>query len=87
MLKGGAEGVYCGAIRDKGLGFALKIDDGNAAASRALVAALLLELADPDEAARALLERQASQPILNVRKRIVGELAARRDLIRSALTG
>ena len=86
MLKGGAEGVYCGALRDKGLGFALKIDDGNAAASRALVAALLLELAEPDEAARALLERQASQPILNVRKRVVGELAARRDLIRSALT-
>src|SRR3569623_2967236 len=47
MLKGGAEGVYCGAVRDKGWGFALKIDDGNAQASRALVSALLLEIVLP----------------------------------------
>ena len=31
MQKGGAEGVQCGAIRDKGWGYALKIDDGNMA--------------------------------------------------------
>ncbi|HVW93914.1 MAG TPA: asparaginase [Devosia sp.] len=84
MLKGGAEGVYCGAIRDKGLGFALKIEDGNAAASRALVAALLLEFADADEQERELLGRYAVQPTRNVRGLVVGETAARRDVIAAA---
>ena len=81
MLKGGAEGVYCGSVRDKGWGFALKIDDGHAAAARALVAALLLAIADPDSGAKALLERYASQPIRNVRGREVGTLAAQREAI------
>jgi len=87
MLKGGAEGVYCGAVRDKGLGFALKIDDGHAMASRALVAALLLEIVDPDAGQTALLERYATQPAKNVRGLEVGALAARRDLVREALVG
>ena len=85
MLKGGAEGVFCGAIRDRGWGFALKIDDGNAQASKALVAALLLELATPDAAQSALLEQYASQTISNVRKREVGTLSARLDLVRAAV--
>jgi L-asparaginase II len=85
MLKGGAEGVFCGAIRDKGWGFALKIDDGNALASRALVSALLLQLAEPDTGQSALLERHASQAIRNVRGLEVGTLAARRDLVRAAV--
>ncbi|MDR3475239.1 MAG: asparaginase [Devosia sp.] len=87
MLKGGAEGVFCGAIRDKGWGFALKIDDGNALASRALVSALLLELAAPSPAQATLLERHATQPIKNVRGLEVGTLAARRDLVREAIAG
>jgi L-asparaginase II len=28
LMKSGAEGVYCGALPERGLGFALKIDDG-----------------------------------------------------------
>lgn len=87
MLKGGAEGVYCGAIRDKGLGFALKIDDGNGLASRALVAALLLELAEPHAEARAVLERHAVHEVHNVRGFDVGRLAARRDLLALAIRG
>jgi len=85
MLKGGAEGVYCGAIRDKGWGFALKIDDGSGPASRALVAALLLELAAPNAAQAALLEAHATQPIRNVRSLDVGTLAARREAVRAAV--
>jgi len=87
MLKGGAEGVYCGAIRDKGFGFALKIDDGNGLSSRALVAALLLELAEPNAAQRAVLERYATQPTKNVRGLEVGAMAARRDLVKAAIKG
>lgn len=76
MQKGGAEGVQCGAIRDKGFGYALKCDDGNMAASQAMVAALLLKFADPDEKQRAVLESFARQPVLNVRKAVVGEVRA-----------
>jgi L-asparaginase II len=76
MQKGGAEGVQCGAIRDKGWGYALKCDDGNMAASQAMVAALLLKFAEPDEGQRVVLEQFARQPVLNVRRAVVGEVRA-----------
>ena len=41
MLKVGAEGVFCGAVIDKGLGFALKIDDGSIPAAECAVANLV----------------------------------------------
>lgn len=72
MQKGGAEGVQCGAIRDKGLGYALKIDDGNMNASIVTVATLLLWFADPDDKQRAVLETFATQTIKNVRGLDVG---------------
>lgn len=74
MQKGGAEGVQCGAIRDKGWGYALKCDDGNMAASQAMVAGLLLKYADPDTSQRAVLEQFAHQPTRNVRGTLVGEM-------------
>jgi len=80
MQKGGAEGVQCGAIRDKGWGYALKIDDGNMAASQAMVAALLLRFAEPDAAQRAVLERFATQTVKNVRGAAVGELRATAEM-------
>lgn len=76
MQKGGAEGVQCGAVRDKGWGYALKIDDGNMEASRVMVATLLLAIADPDESQRAVLERFATQTIRNVKGLDVGVLRA-----------
>ena len=76
MQKGGAEGVQCGAIRDKGWGYALKCDDGHMAASQAMVAALLAAYADPDTDQRAVLERFIRQPAKNVRGAVVGELRA-----------
>ena len=74
MQKGGAEGVQCGAIRNLGLGYALKIDDGNMAASQTLVANLLLRFADPDRTQREVLERFARQTLRNVRGLAVGEM-------------
>ncbi|SEP77995.1 asparaginase [Devosia sp. YR412] len=74
MQKVGAEGVQCGAIRDKGWGYALKCDDGNIAASQAMLAGLLLKLADPDTEQRKLLETLAHQTIKSVRGAEVGEL-------------
>jgi L-asparaginase II len=37
LLKSGAEGVYCGALPEHGLGFAIKIDDGAKRAAEAAV--------------------------------------------------
>ena len=74
MQKGGAEGVQCGAIRDLGLGYALKIDDGNMQASQLAMANLLKRFAEPDDAQRAVLDRFARQKVLNVRKSEVGEM-------------
>lgn len=76
MQKVGAEGVQCGAIRDKGWGYALKCDDGNIAASQAMLAGMLLKLADPNDEQRALLQTLAHQPIKSVRGAEVGELRA-----------
>ena len=74
MQKVGAEGVQCGAIRDKGWGYALKCDDGNSAASHAMLAGLLLKLAEPDDEQRKLLQSLAHQTIKSVRGAEVGEL-------------
>ena len=74
--KGGAEGVQCGAVRNKGWGYALKVDDGNMAASHAMVATLLLAISDPDDEQRTVLERFAVQTVRNVRGLDVGTLRA-----------
>ncbi|HEY8577676.1 MAG TPA: asparaginase [Devosia sp.] len=76
MQKVGAEGVQCGAIRDKGWGYALKCDDGNIAASQAMLAGMLLKLADSDTTQRQALKALAHQPIKSVRGAVVGELRA-----------
>jgi L-asparaginase II len=41
LVKTGAEGVYCGALREAGLGFALKIDDGAKRASEVVAAHII----------------------------------------------
>lgn len=40
-MKGGAEGAYCGALPEPGLGFAIKIDDGAKRGAEAVVAELI----------------------------------------------
>jgi L-asparaginase II len=82
MQKGGAEGVQCGAIRDKGWGYALKCDDGNMAASQVMVATLLLELAGPDAVQKAVLEKFATQTVRNVRGLDVGVMRAASSLLK-----
>lgn len=76
MQKYGADGVQCGAIRDTGWGYALKCDDGSIPASLAMIASLLLEIAEPDAGQRAVLEDFAHQPIKSVRGDRVGEMRA-----------
>ncbi len=75
VVKTGAEGVYIAILAERGLGIALKIDDGNARGSEAAVAALLtrhgaLEREDPAYTAL------ADAPILNCRGFAPGHLRA-----------
>jgi L-asparaginase II len=74
MQKGGAEGVQCGAIRDRGWGYALKIDDGNMQASVTLAAELLATLAGASEAELAVLAPFRTPVIRNVRNFEVGSM-------------
>lgn len=76
MLKFGADGVYCGALRDKGIGFALKCDDGSVPAATAMVAALLMTIASPTPAQAAVLERRARQLQRNWAGHEIGYLEA-----------
>jgi L-asparaginase II len=64
FVKGGAEGVFCAALPDQGLGIAFKCDDGAGRAAEAVMAALMIRLMplDPDECA--MLERFA-RPVLS----------------------
>ena len=70
LVKSGAEGVYCGAFAEQGLGFALKIDDG---AKRAAEAVVVQVIASLHPAARQLGPDPA---IANWRGLQVGEVRA-----------
>lgn len=63
MIKMGAEGVYCGAIPELGLGLALKCDDGGVRAAEVMVAAVLQHLLANDPALSATFANMA-RPVL-----------------------
>jgi len=80
VVKTGAEGVFIAILPQRGLGMALKIDDGNARGSEAAIAALL--------ARHGALEREhpayvalADTPILNCRGFAHGHLRAAETLL------
>lgn len=68
FVKSGAEGVYCGGVPARGIGFAIKVDDGAKRASQVvvsgLVAALLADAAD----------LAAPSPLRNWDGQVVGEI-------------
>jgi L-asparaginase II len=70
-VKAGAEGFFAAWVPQKGLGIALKIDDGAGRAAETTIAAVLdgLDLLGPDPKARAILRA----PVLNTRGATVGE--------------
>jgi L-asparaginase II len=82
-VKTGAEGFYAGIVPERGLGIALKIDDGASRAAETAIAFVLdrMGLLGEDKAARALLEA----PVLNTRNETVGTRRASEMLARSAL--
>lgn len=63
FVKTGAEGVYCAALPEHGLGIALKCDDGASRASEVMIAAVLAKLLRSDEALAAKLAELAHPPV------------------------
>ncbi|MDP3895931.1 MAG: asparaginase [Mesorhizobium sp.] len=76
FVKIGAEGVYCGAVPELGLGFALKIDDGAGRAAEVAVAALLAELLKDDATLSATFGAMAEVTMTNWNGIDVGSVRA-----------
>jgi L-asparaginase II len=77
FCKVGAEGVYCAALPERGLGVALKMDDGNTArACEVVMAALIEQLLPLAESDAALLRSFSDAPMVNWNGIEVGRLRA-----------
>jgi len=77
FCKVGAEGVYCAALPEAGLGVAVKIDDGNTSrACEVVMAALIDALVRLDDDERAFVRGLADQPLVNWNGIEVGRLRA-----------
>jgi L-asparaginase II len=66
FVKTGAEGVYCGALPEQGLGIAIKCDDG-AGRAAAIMAAVIARFLPLDAAGRAALEPHLKPVLRNWR--------------------
>ena len=73
VAKVGADGVYGAALPRRGLGLAIKVEDGDAHANMAALVAVLRQLGFE---ARPSLDRFARFPVYNTRNEIVGALDA-----------
>lgn len=76
MVKTGAEGVYCGAVPELGLGIAIKCDDGAGRAAEVMVAAVLARLLPDADPLAATLHEMANPVLTNWNGIHVGGLRA-----------
>jgi len=83
FCKVGAEGVYCAALPQRGLGVAIKIDDGAARGCEVAMATLVEAFVEQDEAEAALLRELGSVTLRNWNGISVGRLAAAPELRRA----
>jgi len=75
FVKTGAEGVYCAALPDLGLGLAIKCDDGAGRAAQVVTATLLRHFLRPeDEPAASVLDQLARPELRNWNGIRVGEI-------------
>jgi len=80
MLKVGADGVFCGALRGRNWGFALKCDDGSLDAAHAIVAGLLSAIGGNSAQVEQVLSTQTGQVAKNWRGFEVGQLQASSEI-------
>jgi L-asparaginase II len=70
FVKGGAEGVYCAALPEQGLGIAVKCDDGAGRAAEVMMATILARFVGDD-----LVLAQYSRPqVRSWRGTLIGEM-------------
>jgi L-asparaginase II len=74
FVKIGAEGVYCGALPELGLGIALKIDDGAARAAEVAMAAVIIRCLDMPPREAGVLHDLALPTLRNWAGRAVGAM-------------
>ena len=85
--KVGAEGVFCAALPEQGLGVAIKMDDGNNSRAAEVVMATVIEaLVRLDDDERAFMRGFSDLPLINWNRIEVGRLQASAGL-RAALAG
>lgn len=79
VAKGGAEGVYCAGLPERGWGIALKVRDGAARATGPAIVEILAALGIVDERAGEALAAFRSPVVRNVAGRPVGRIRAELD--------
>jgi L-asparaginase II len=87
FVKGGAEGVHCGAFPDLGLGVAIKCDDGAGRVSEVLMAAAIEAFLKPTEEENAAFADRLIVPILSRAGREVGEVRPVAGLVEALRAG
>jgi L-asparaginase II len=81
FCKVGAEGVYCTALPEQGLGVAIKVDDGNTArAAEVVMAAVIARLVRLSDVERSMISGLADMPLTNWNGIEVGRLQAAQAL-------
>lgn len=75
-LKGGAEGVYAAIVPERGVGVAVKVEDGAGRAAEVAVLAVLDRLGLLTDAEKAALADRLAPPLVNVAGKVVGEIRA-----------
>ncbi len=80
FVKVGAEGVYCGAVQELGLGFALKSDDGSERAAVSMIAGVLAKLLKSDAELSEKYKEAAKHRYRNWNGMIVGKVKAAGEL-------
>ncbi|MCZ4089976.1 asparaginase [Sinorhizobium psoraleae] len=74
FAKTGAEGVFCAAIPEKGVGIALKCEDGTTRAAEAMIAATLARFFADEPQIHTALMAQANHPMRNWNGMHVGDV-------------
>ena len=74
LVKGGAEGVCAAALLERGLGLAVKIDDGAKRAAETAMAALLARYADDNGALRETIAGFQVTPVVDTRSLPIGSI-------------
>jgi L-asparaginase II len=75
VAKIGAEGVHSAVVLDRGLGIALKVEDGSSRAQYPALLHLLQELGELPDALPSRLAEFLRKPVRNTRGEVVGEIA------------